>query len=51
MPLPNGTVLQNPFRDEPRLTWLWVGLSIELLLRCALFSGRFVQGGWTKSRV
>lgn len=51
MPLPNGTVLENPFRDTPSLTWLWVGLSIELLLRCALFVGRFLQGGWTKSRV
>lgn len=51
MPLPNGTIVENPFRDEPSLTWLWIGLSIELLLRCALFVGRFLQGGWTKSRV
>ena len=51
MPLPNGAVLENPFRDEPSLAWLWVGLSIELLLRCVLFVGRFMQGGWTKSRV
>ncbi|MDQ7014504.1 MAG: MATE family efflux transporter [Planctomycetota bacterium] len=51
MPLPDGTVLENPFRDEPSLRWLWVGLSIELLLRGVLFVSRFVQGGWTKSRV
>lgn len=51
LPLPDGTVIEHPFRDVPSLRWLWIGLSAELLIRCGLFVGRFVHGGWTRSRV
>lgn len=51
MPLPGGGVLEHPLRETPSLAWLWVGLSIEIVVRCVLFVGRFIQGGWTRVRV
>jgi putative MATE family efflux protein len=51
LPLPGGRVLPNPLPHDPTLAGLWVGLCAELLLRCALFVGRFVQGGWASRRV
>lgn len=51
MPLPGGGVLEHPFVDEPSLEGLWIGMCVELTIRCLLFVGRFLQGGWTKIRV
>jgi len=51
MPLPGGGTLPNPFPHEPTLTGLWIGLCVEILIRCALFVGRFMHGGWAAQRV
>jgi MATE family, multidrug efflux pump len=44
-------ILENPFRDEPSLAWLWVAMCGELVVRGLLFGSRFLWGGWTKVRV
>lgn len=46
-----GGVIANPFPFDGGLAGLWLGLCIELVLRGAVFAGRFVQGGWVKLRV
>lgn len=54
IPLPQwagGGVIHNPSPFHGGLVGLWVALCIELVLRCALFAGRFVQGGWQRIRV
>jgi putative MATE family efflux protein len=51
IPLPGGGVFENLFRDEPSLTGVWIGMSIELVFRAALFSGRFFHGGWARVSV
>jgi len=54
IPLPawaGGGVIENPFRSEPSLIWLWVGLCGELVVRAFAFAARFIQGGWTKVSV
>lgn len=55
IPLGGGRVIHNPFPhlfgDHPSLAGLWVGLCVELLFRAALFTARFLHGGWTKVRV
>lgn len=51
IPLPSGGVLENPFRSEPSLVWMWVGLCAELIVRAVAFVARFVQGGWAKVAV
>ncbi len=51
MPLPGGGVLPNPFPHAPSLAGLWLGLCSELVIRCALFVGRFMHGGWAGRRV
>lgn len=49
--LPNGTVIHNPTGRDPSLAGLWLGLCSEVVLRCLIFTGRFLQGGWAKTRV
>jgi putative MATE family efflux protein len=54
IPLPGwlgGGVIMHPFFDEPSLVGVWIGMSIELVFRAALFAGRFFQGGWQKVSV
>lgn len=51
IPLPGGGFFENPFRHEPSLRWIWIGMSIELVIRSGLFSWRFLQGGWTRIKV
>lgn len=46
-----GGVIENPFRDEPSLAGLWLGLCIELGIRGMLFGARYLHGGWLKARV
>lgn len=46
-----GGVIENPGPFEPSLLGLWIGLCAELLLRGAVFTFRFVGGGWTRVRV
>ena len=49
-----GGVIHNPMASlgfHPSIAWLWIALCIEVVLRCALFSARFLQGGWTKAKV
>lgn len=54
IPIPEwmgGGVLENPFRSEPSLAWLWIGLCAEIVIRCGAFAARFVQGGWARVKV
>lgn len=51
MPLPGGRVIEHPFFEEPSLTGLWFGLLTELVIRCLIFSARFLQGGWADRRI
>ena len=51
IPLPNGSVLRHPLPLEPSLAGLWIGLTAEVLLRCVIFTARFLQGGWAAKRV
>ncbi|MEM7756119.1 MAG: MATE family efflux transporter [Planctomycetota bacterium] len=44
-------LLENPSPLEWGLTGLWVGLCIDLFMRGALFTGRFIHGGWMKAKV
>ncbi len=44
-------LIENPFWSEGGLVGLWIGLCSELVIRAALFTGRFVQGGWLKAQV
>ncbi len=49
-----GGVIHNPMARlgfKPDISWLWIGLCIEVVLRCGLFSARFFHGGWAKARV
>lgn len=51
---PNGSggfIIPNPFPWDLGLRGLWIGLCLEILVRCALFAARFIQGGWTRARV
>lgn len=56
LPLPGGGTLGNPaplqawFGLHP-LAGFWVGLCLEILIRFALFLGRFLHGGWLRLRV
>lgn len=54
LPLPSwlgGGTFANPLGLEPSLRGVWIGLSIEIVIRGAAFFARFLQGGWAKSRV
>jgi putative MATE family efflux protein len=48
-------IFENPFPEIEGVTGglggLWLGLCLELILRGALFAGRFIHGGWSKVRV
>jgi putative MATE family efflux protein len=50
-----GGVIHNPvpplFGEHATLAGLWAGLCVEILFRAALFTARFVQGGWARIRV
>lgn len=50
---PDGgpVVIDNPFPFDLGLSGLWIGLCIEIVIRAALFSLRFANGGWIKARV
>ncbi len=57
IPLPHwltgrvGAVLENPFPFDAGLPGLWIGLCLEILVRCSLFAWRYWHGGWKRSRV
>ncbi|TVQ64059.1 MAG: MATE family efflux transporter [Phycisphaerales bacterium] len=55
VPDPSGegmrVLLENPSPFNYGLVGLWWGLCIELVIRAALFSGRFMQGKWKTMRV
>lgn len=53
IPLPGGTTIYNPFRSPEHggLPALWIGLCIEVGIRAAAFTARFVHGGWSRLRV
>ena len=54
IPIPawlGGGLLENPFPFHLGLAGLWIGLCIEIVLRCAIYGVRFMQGGWMKARV
>jgi Na+-driven multidrug efflux pump len=51
IPLWGGRVLENPFPWHGGLTGVWVGLCLEIVIRAALFWGRFAQGHWSRQRV
>ena len=54
VPIPQwlgGGVIENPFRDEPSLTGLWIGLCAELAIRGTVFLIRFMGDSWTKAKV
>jgi putative MATE family efflux protein len=46
-----GGVIHNPFWRDGGLAGLWIGLCIEVVIRAALFTWRFLRGGWAASRV
>ena len=46
-----GGVLENPFGDTPSLQRLWIGLCVEIVIRCLLFLARFIHGGWARQQV
>ncbi len=46
-----GGTIQNPSGLEPSLSGLWLGLCIEICVRCALFAWRFFHGAWTRAKV
>jgi putative MATE family efflux protein len=45
------TVIHNPSGLEPTLKGLWLGLCLEIGIRCALFAWRFAGGQWERARV
>lgn len=54
IPLPatlGGGVSRNPFPFEPSLPGLWAGLCIEIVIRAAAFTWRFLGEGWLRHRV
>lgn len=51
IPLPGGRILHNPSGLSPDLGRLWIGLCIEVVIRCGLFTARFLHGGWARQRV
>ena len=55
VPDPSGegvrVLLENPSPFNYGLVGLWWGLCLELVVRAALFSGRFMQGKWKTMRV
>lgn len=50
IPLWGGMHIPNP-GPEWGLWGLWIGLCSELVIRCALFTARFLQGGWQQAKV
>lgn len=46
-----GIQFENPSPWEGGLVGLWYGLAIELVVRCAAFMGRWLQGSWKNMRV
>ncbi|MHC4976231.1 MAG: MATE family efflux transporter [Planctomycetota bacterium] len=46
----DSVLLTNPGPDWG-LYGLWLGLLWELVVRCTLFTGRFIQGGWKHVKV
>lgn len=46
-----GAVIDNPFREQASLAWLWIALCIEVVVRGAAFMAWFLWGNWAKARV
>lgn len=46
-----GRVYENPSPFDFGLTGLWWGLCLEMVVRGAAFTGRFLQGRWKTKRV
>lgn len=44
-------LLHNPFGHEPTLQGLWLGMCLEILVRCVLFAWVWFKGDWAKARV
>lgn len=43
--------IRNPFPFDWGLKGLWLGLCSEIVIRAAVYAGRFFHGGWAKARV
>lgn len=46
-----GWRLQSPVDLGPGLTFLWVALCLEMVVRAAMFTARFMSGRWSTARV
>lgn len=46
-----GVVIENPFPFDWGLPGLWIGLSLEICIRCAIYTGRLAGGRWARARV
>jgi putative MATE family efflux protein len=51
VPLPNGGVFENPSPIDMGLRGLWIGLCLEIVVRCAIFTHRYAKGHWRSARV
>lgn len=50
-PVIMGRTFENPSPVDWGLTGIWLGLCLELVVRGALFTGRWMQGTWKTQRV
>lgn len=48
---PAGPVIPNPSPWGGTLSWVWIALSAEVVIRAVLFLARFFHGGWLRHRV
>ncbi len=46
-----GVLLNNPFPFDLGLKGLWIGLCVEIVLRCLIYGWRFSGGAWLRARV
>jgi putative MATE family efflux protein len=44
-------LIDNPVNRDPTLQALWLGMCLEILIRCALFAWVWFKGDWAKRRV
>jgi len=51
VPLPGGRVFENPSPLDLGLRGLWMGLCLEIVVRCAMFMHRYAMGKWRSTRV
>jgi Na+-driven multidrug efflux pump len=52
IPVPGGGgTIPNPSPVAWGLTGLWIGLCLEIVVRCGIFVHRYVRGAWLRVRV